>query len=109
MKVLCDVHLPYRLVKWFQQQNIEAQHVNQLPQRWYTTDQTICQYADENDYIVITKDHDFRHSHLLQQTPRKLIRITLGNINNTHCVNYLHDILNKLSIIFNNKRAGILK
>ncbi|WP_409049702.1 DUF5615 family PIN-like protein [Runella sp. MFBS21] len=32
--------------------------------------------------MVVTKDEDFRNSFFLQHTPRKLIRIILGNISN---------------------------
>ncbi len=38
--------------------------------------------ADQNQWIVITKDEDFRASFLLRRTPRKLVRISLGNISN---------------------------
>ncbi|SEH05674.1 Uncharacterised protein [Candidatus Venteria ishoeyi] len=82
MKFLCDVHIPYRLVKWLEQQGMEALHVNRLPDKWHTTDQDICQYADKHDCIVISKDADFRATYFVRKTPRKLIRIELGNLSN---------------------------
>ncbi|WP_262709876.1 DUF5615 family PIN-like protein [Dyadobacter psychrotolerans] len=42
----------------------------------------MCQFADEQNLIVITKDEDFRNSFLLSRTPRKLVKIVLGNISN---------------------------
>jgi predicted nuclease of predicted toxin-antitoxin system len=82
MKLLCDVHIPYRLVKWLENQDVEAMHVNHLPDKWHTSDVNICRYADINDYVVVSKDADFRNSHFLHHTPRKLIRIALGNLSN---------------------------
>lgn len=38
--------------------------------------------ADGEDRIVVTKDRDFRDSHLLRSTPRRLLIVTTGNIEN---------------------------
>jgi predicted nuclease of predicted toxin-antitoxin system len=86
MKFLCDVHIPYRLVNELRERGIEATHVNRLPQQWHTTDNEICRYADTNDYIVVSKDIDFRNSYFLRHSPRKLIRIVLGNISNDELI-----------------------
>jgi len=42
----------------------------------------IAEFADKSDFVLITKDTDFRNSFLLKRTPRKLIRVCLGNISN---------------------------
>jgi predicted nuclease of predicted toxin-antitoxin system len=82
MKVLCDVHISYKLVRFFKEKGIEAVHVNELPDKWFTKDAVISHYADTEGYTVISKDVDFKNSHFLQNTPHRLIRITLGNISN---------------------------
>ena len=82
MNFLCDVHIPIKLVKYLINANHKALHVNQMPDKWFTTDAAICNFADSNDLIVITKDEDFRNSFLLSRTPKKLVRIILGNISN---------------------------
>jgi predicted nuclease of predicted toxin-antitoxin system len=82
MKVLCDVHISYKVVRFFKQKGIEAVHVNELPDRWFTKDAVISRLADAEGFIVITKDMDFKNSHFLQNTPLRLIRIALGNISN---------------------------
>ena len=82
MKVLCDVHISYRLVNFFKDKGAEATHVNKILNKWNTQDEDICRYADENDCILISKDSDFRDSFFLKKTPRKLVRVTLGNISN---------------------------
>jgi predicted nuclease of predicted toxin-antitoxin system len=82
MKFICDVHISYKLVKFLNDKNFEAIHVNMLPDKWYTKDNEICAIADANDLIVITKDEDFRSSFFLKNSPNKLIRVVLGNISN---------------------------
>ena len=87
MVFLVDVHLPISLSKFLNnQRNCSALHVNQILQKWNTSDANICKYADENDLIVITKDNDFKNSHFVNNTPRKIIRVTLGNISNNDLI-----------------------
>ena len=82
MKFICDVHIPFKLVKFLSNNGFESFHVNSLENKWHTKDSVICQFADNNGLIVVTKDEDFRNSFFLQHTPRKLIRIILDNISN---------------------------
>lgn len=98
MKFLVDVHLPIGLSKFLSKHpDCEARHLNQILQKWHTTDTEICSYADYNDMAVITKDEDFKNSHFIKKTPRKVIRILLGNISNADLIllfdKYLPDIL----------------
>jgi predicted nuclease of predicted toxin-antitoxin system len=87
MNFLIDVHLPISLSKFLnKQENCTAIHVNQILQKWNTTDADICKYADLNNLIVITKDQDFKNSHFVNKTPKKVIRITLGNISNNNLI-----------------------
>jgi len=41
-----------------------------------------CKFAGANDMVVITKDDDFKTSHIIQGTPKKLKLVALGNISN---------------------------
>jgi predicted nuclease of predicted toxin-antitoxin system len=82
MKFICDVHIPIRLSKFLANQEAESIHVNQILAGSSTPDSAVNQYADTHDYIVITKDADFRNTHFLHNTLRKLIRVCLGNIPN---------------------------
>lgn len=83
MNFLLDVHLPINLSKFLnQQKGCSATHVNQILQKWFTSDASICKYADDNSLVVVTKDADFKNSHFINKTPKKVIRIVLGNISN---------------------------
>jgi predicted nuclease of predicted toxin-antitoxin system len=87
MTFLLDVHLPISLSKFLNKQKVcNAVHVNQILQKWHTTDSDICKHADENDLVVITKDNDFKNSHFINKTPKKIIRVTLGNISNNELI-----------------------
>ena len=82
MKFLCDVHISYKFVRHLITLGFEAIHINDILNKSKTKDSDICLYADRNDYVVITKDSDFRNSFLVKHTPKKLIKINLGNISN---------------------------
>ena len=42
----------------------------------------ISKFADAHNLIVVTKDSDFYHSHMIFKQPNKLLLITTGNIQN---------------------------
>lgn len=98
MKILCDVHLPQKLVVFLNEKGIETIHGSDILESWRTKDNDFCRYADENDYVFITKDSDFRNTHFLQNTPKKLIKINLGNISN-----------DDLILIFEKQISSIIK
>lgn len=82
MKFLVDAQLPSKMCEILHLQNLEAVHINSLPESDETTDKEISLYADQNELIVITKDTDFYHSHMILDHPKKLLLITTGNIKN---------------------------
>jgi predicted nuclease of predicted toxin-antitoxin system len=52
MRVLCDVHIPYRLVNFLRERGVDATHVNRILNKWYTKDSEIARYADETGSLV---------------------------------------------------------
>ena len=89
MKFLCDVHISYKIVNHLILLGFESIHVNGILDKWNTRDREICSYADKGDYVVVTKDIDFRDSFLIRNTPKKLIKINLGNISNADLINII--------------------
>lgn len=69
MKFTCDVHMSIRLSKFLVAHGHDSVHVNQILNGSSTPDSVIAQYADQNDYIVITKGTDFRNAYLLKNRP----------------------------------------
>ena len=100
MKILCDVHIAVKVSKFFSSKGIETEHVNQILDKWYTKDSDICQYADKNDFTVVTKDIDFKNSHFINQTPKKLIKINLGNISTKSLIAIFDNSIDKLKEYF---------
>ena len=58
----------------------EAIHTTRLAARNQTPDETISQLSLAEQWVVVTKDADFYHSHLLHGKPWKLLLVRTGNI-----------------------------
>jgi predicted nuclease of predicted toxin-antitoxin system len=82
MKFLVDAQLPVKLCEILHSVGLEAVHVDTLPHGDESSDRDISVFADHQDLIVITKDSDFYHSHMILRQPKKLLLITTGNIKN---------------------------
>jgi predicted nuclease of predicted toxin-antitoxin system len=93
MQFICDVHISFKIVKFSVSKGYSAAHVNDLPDKWFTKDEDISEYADANNLIRITKDADFRNSYFIKKTPKKLIKVNLGNISNIALIDILSEIL----------------
>ncbi len=71
MKFLCDVHISFKLVKLIESKSFDCVHVNYILEKWYTKDSDIAEYVDANDFILISKDSDFKNSHYIKKSPKK--------------------------------------
>ena len=104
MKFICDVHISFKLVKHLNSLGFQTFHVNELVKKWYTTDNEISSYADTHDLILITKDSDFKNSFLVRQTPRKLLKVNLGNISNEMLIQIITENLDAIRTINESER-----
>jgi predicted nuclease of predicted toxin-antitoxin system len=82
VKFLVDAQLPIRLARSIFSRGHDVIHTSELPNGNRTTDAEIARIADDNDRVVVTKDRDFRDSHLLSSSPRRLLIVATGNISN---------------------------
>lgn len=96
MKFFCDVHIPYKLVSRLKALGFETIHANEILDHSSTKDSDICKYADQNNLIVVTKDSDFRDSYFVRHTPKKLIKINLGNIPNQELIEIITKNINAI-------------
>lgn len=96
MKFLCDVHISFKLIRALESMGHTSTHVNEMPEKWHTTDREISTYADTHDYVIITKDADFRDSFFIKNSPKKLIVIKLGNIPNDDLILLFENNLQKI-------------
>lgn len=106
-KVLCDVHISYKVVRFFESNGHEAVHINDILEGYYTKDSEISRYADENGFTVMTKDADFKNSHLLENSPSRLLKISLGNIPTKRLIEILDANLDKIVAHFKAEKCFI--
>lgn len=85
MKFLIDAQLPLRLSHLLAKADHDSIHTSDLPDGNRTSDRQLAHIADSENRVVVTKDRDFRDSHLLQNLPRRLLVVTTGNIAKTPC------------------------
>lgn len=105
MKVLCDVHIAKRIVRFFISKGIESVHVNDILNSYYTKDNAIANYANENGFTVMTKDEDFKNSHLLKSQPKQLLKVNLGNIATPKLIEILDQNFSQIETAFSNKKC----
>ena len=54
-----------------------------------TSDNAIWDYASENNFIIVSKDNDFRQKAFLYGSPPKVIWLSVGNAGTAAIVNLL--------------------
>lgn len=100
MKFLVDAHLPPSLCALLELAGHDAIHTSQLPARNQTSDEEINALSELEQRVVISKDADFFHAHLLHGKPWKLLLIRTGNIRTrelkTLFTSHLSEILDAL-------------
>lgn len=82
MRLLLDAQLPKRLVHMLHAEGHDAVHTLDLPHGNHTSDAEIVRIADADARIVVTKDSDFVHTHVLYGKPAFLLLVATGNISN---------------------------
>ncbi len=95
---VCDVNLPPRLVAFFRERNFEAVHVYDIGLAT-AGDETIWDFAQDRDAIVITKDSDFIRIGAARAGPRVLLVCT-GNCSNKTLFAKLSESLPEIMALF---------
>lgn len=78
MRLLYDENLPPRLVKLLADIYPMSVHVRDVELN-NVADELVWQYAQDNGFIIVSKDSDFHHRSLLFGFPPKVIWIRRGN------------------------------
>lgn len=79
-RFLVDQQLPHALATHLTSLGHDATHLKDYPSGTRLDDAKVAQIADAEGRIVVTKDDDFRVSHLLNKRPARLLHVTCGNI-----------------------------
>jgi predicted nuclease of predicted toxin-antitoxin system len=80
MKLLLDENISSKLVKFLTNNFPESSHIDFLKMKG-TTDTSIWEYAKTENYIIVSKDNDFRQRSFLFGSPPKVIWLSVGNGN----------------------------
>ena len=80
MKFLLDAHLPPSLRNVFKNAGHDAIHTLDLPDKNASRDGILNEVSVSEMRVLVTKDMDFYHSHLLQGRPWKLVLVRTGNL-----------------------------
>ena len=80
MKFLVDAHLPPGLCAMLLAAGHDAAHTRDLPAQNRTPDEVLNDLSAREQRVVVSKDTDFYHSHLLHGKPWKLLLVRTGNI-----------------------------
>ncbi len=102
MKFLIDAQLPLRLSNLLAEANHDSIHTSGLPDGNRTGDRQLADIADSENRVVVTKDRDFRDSHLLQNLPRRLLVVATGNIANDELLALFEANLSLIADAFEN-------
>lgn len=104
MKFLIDAQLPARLARRLNDAGHDAIHTLDLPESNRTSDTQITRVADSQERIVVSKDRDFRDSHLLGGTPARLLVVSTGNITNRDLLALFDEHLDAILAAFERSR-----
>ena len=104
MKFLVDAQLPRRLAVWLTQAGYDVTHTSQLPKANKTPDDEICQIADREGRVVVTKDDDFVYSHLAANSPALLLLVSTGNIDNQRLLSLFESKIQQINQAFQDSR-----
>ena len=85
-KFLIDQQLPHALATHLTRLGHGAAHIKQYPTGATLDDVEVARIADAEHRIMVTKDDDFRVSHLLSGHPARLLHVTCGNISTSDLI-----------------------
>ncbi len=78
MKLLLDENISSKLVKFLMKDFPGSSHIDYLKMQG-STDTNIWEYAKNENFIIVSKDNDFRQRSFLFGSPPKVIWISVGN------------------------------
>lgn len=104
MKFLVDAQLPRSRAHVLVKAGDDAIHTLDLPHGNRTTDLLICDAADREGRVVVTKDQDFVTTLLLNNTPKQLLLVSTGNIRNTDLQSLILQVLPAIRTAFQTHR-----
>ncbi len=107
MKLLFDENVSSKLVKLLIQEFPESTHIDILKMQG-STDTSIWEYAQNHDFIIVSKDNDFRQRSFYFGFPPKIIWLSIGNAGTKKISEVILKNLQKIKLFSNNPTEGLL-
>jgi len=107
MKLLFDANLSPKLVTRLADCFPNLAHVQQFGLN-SASDLLIWEYAQQHNYILVTKDADFHEMSLLRGSPPKVIWIRRGNCSVNQIENILRNHVDDIQILIHNCEINFL-
>jgi predicted nuclease of predicted toxin-antitoxin system len=95
MKLLFDANLSWKLIKTVNHRFPGSSHVSRENLQ-DSGDREIWEYARENGFSILSKDHDFRQLSFLFGPPPRVIILSVGNLSTTSLEGILKMRLNEI-------------
>jgi predicted nuclease of predicted toxin-antitoxin system len=108
MKLLLDQNLSPRLVSRLADLYPDSQHVSFIGLD-QADDSAVWEYANQNDFTVVTRDSDFSELSVLRGSPPKVIWIRRGNCSTNQIEEILRSHSEEIKQFSDNPNLGILK
>jgi predicted nuclease of predicted toxin-antitoxin system len=109
MKLLLDANLSWRLIKLLSEHFETVAHVDNIGLKVPAKDVEIWQYAQKNNFVIITNDDDFSKLVLQHGFPPQIIMIKSRNQSNKHLFELILKKKNEIESFSNPQNYGILE
>jgi len=110
MNLLLDENLSWRLIKKLKVDFTLIVHSNEIiPLNKRPKDWEIWNYANENNFVIVTNDEDFLRLSLTKGFPPKVVLLRIGNAPTNKIADILIKNKTKIEIFISNKQIGILE
>lgn len=108
MKLLLDENLSRRLVPALQELSPGSTQVALIGLE-RSSDAVLWEYARRNEFVLVSKDDDFRDLQLLRGHPPKLIVLRLGNASNADALDALLKASQRIIATLQQEACGIVE
>ncbi len=68
----------------------------------------VWEHAEENDYVIVSKDNDFRQRSFLYGPPPKVISVSVGNAGTDEIAELLRQNRNQIQTFVDDPSQGLL-
>ncbi|MCP4702196.1 MAG: hypothetical protein GY862_35855 [Gammaproteobacteria bacterium] len=107
MKLLFDENISSKLVKFLAKDFPESSHIDFLKMQG-AADSDIWEYARTENYIIVSKDNDFRQRSFFFGSPPKVVWLSVGNGSTKTIKELLLNNLEKIHNFANHPTEGLL-